>query len=74
MKRRACFAFCVLVCVAGLARAAGPFRFPEGKHGKGELKYISGVPVLVHAGTPEEMGEQMAVLGLKPAAPAVGVK
>jgi hypothetical protein len=55
------------------AVAAEPFKFPEGKHGKGELKYVNGIPVLVLAGTPEEMGEQMGVLGLKPAAGAVSV-
>lgn len=42
--------------------AAEPFRFPEGKHGKGELRYIHGLPVLALAGTPEEMGQQHAVL------------
>jgi hypothetical protein len=55
------------------AAAAEPFKFREGKHGKGELKYVNGIPVLVLAGTPEEMGEQMGVLGLKPMTGAVGV-
>jgi hypothetical protein len=41
---------------------AKPFRFPEAKHGKGELKYINGLPVVTLAGTPEEIGEQMRVL------------
>ena len=45
--------------------AARSRRYPEGKHGKGELKYINGVPVLAVAGTPEEMGEQVGVLALK---------
>jgi len=49
------------------AAAAEPFRFPEAKHGKGELRYINGLPVLTVAGTPEEMGEQIGVLALKPA-------
>ena len=39
-----------------------PFRFPEGKHGKGELKYRNGLPVLMVEGTPTEIGEQVAVL------------
>src|SRR5947208_15957050 len=47
--------------------AETPFRFPEGKHGKGELKYEKGVPVLRVEGSPEEIGEQIAVLALKPA-------
>ncbi|MFN4258819.1 MAG: C45 family autoproteolytic acyltransferase/hydrolase [Gemmataceae bacterium] len=42
------------------------FRFPPGKHGKGELQYINGLPVLIVAGTPEEMGEQVATLAVKP--------
>lgn len=57
--------------LGGPASSAGPFRYPEAKHGKGELKYVNGIPVLTVAGTPEEMGEQMGVLGLKPAAGAV---
>ena len=47
---------------------AEPFRYPEGKHGGGELRYIEGIPVLTVRGTPEEMGEQHGVLALKPAA------
>jgi hypothetical protein len=47
-------------------RAAEPFRFPEQKHGKGELKYINCLPVLTVEGTPEEIGEQIAVLAVKP--------
>jgi predicted choloylglycine hydrolase len=47
---------------------AGGFRFPEKEHGKGRLKYTQqGVPVLIVEGTPEEIGEQVAVLGAKPA-------
>jgi hypothetical protein len=48
-------------------RAAEPFRYPEGKHGKGELKYIHGMPVLQLEGKPAEIGEQMAILTAKPA-------
>jgi hypothetical protein len=44
-----------------------PFRYPEAKHGAGELRSINRIPVLMVAGTPEEMGEQMGVLALKPA-------
>jgi hypothetical protein len=53
---------------AAPAGAAQPFRYPEGKHGKGELRYVHGLPVLVVAGSPEEIGEQVGVLALKPAA------
>src|SRR5262249_23703497 len=55
------------------ARAGERFRFPEAKHGKGELKYVNGPPVLIVEGTPEEMGEQVGVLALKPAARVVNV-
>jgi hypothetical protein len=51
---------------------AAPFRYPEGKHGKGELRYRNGLPVLVVAGTPEEMGEQAGVLAVRPAAGLLG--
>jgi hypothetical protein len=44
------------------APAAEPFRFPEAKHKGGELKYINDLPVLTLQGTPEELGEQAAVL------------
>jgi hypothetical protein len=47
--------------------AGEPFRFPEAKHGKGELQYVNGLPVLTVEGTPEEIGEQVAVLAIKPA-------
>jgi len=43
-------------------RGGQPFRFPEGKYGKGELKYINDLPVVTLAGTPEEIGEQMRML------------
>jgi predicted choloylglycine hydrolase len=48
-------------------RAEAPFRFPEAKHGKGELKYEKGIPVLRVQGSPEDIGEQVAVLAVKPA-------
>jgi predicted choloylglycine hydrolase len=44
-------------------QAREPFRYTEGKYGKGELKYVDNIPVLVVEGTPEEMGEQAATLG-----------
>jgi isopenicillin-N N-acyltransferase like protein len=52
------------------ALSAEPLRWPEGKHGAGELRYINHVPVLLLSGTPEEIGEQVGVLckpGLKDA-------
>lgn len=57
----------VLILVAA-ARASEPFRYPEARHGKGELRYVNHVPVLLVQGTPEEIGEQVGALTLKPAA------
>ncbi|HKB38426.1 MAG TPA: C45 family peptidase [Gemmataceae bacterium] len=56
---------------ASAAAPAERFRFPEKRHGKGELKYINKIPVLKVEGTPEEIGEQIGVLALKPAARAL---
>src|SRR5207249_10385214 len=50
------------VLVPPAAAAEKPFRYPEGKHEKGELKYVNGVPVLTVEGTPEEIGAQIGVL------------
>jgi WD40 repeat protein len=43
-----------------------PFRYPAARHGKGELKYINSLPVLFVEGSPEEIGEQIGALGLRP--------
>jgi hypothetical protein len=48
------------------ASAAEVFCFPTGRNGHGELKYVNGLPVLVVAGTPEEMGTAVGLLALKP--------
>jgi hypothetical protein len=56
-----------LVTLPAEAQEKQPFRYPEAKHGKGELRYVNHLPVAVVAGTPEEMGEQVGVLVLKPA-------
>jgi predicted choloylglycine hydrolase len=64
-SRFRCFPFLLVLAAALVStpvRAGEPFRFTEGKHGKGELKYVQGVPVLLVEGTPEEIGEQVAVL------------
>lgn len=52
------------VLVASSARSEEPKSFPAAKHGKGELKYIEKVPVLIVRGTPEEMGEQFGKLAI----------
>lgn len=55
-----------LAVAASRGMSAESFRFPEARHGKGELKYRNGVPVLTVEGTPEELGEQAAILVTKP--------
>jgi hypothetical protein len=62
-----------MLSLAGVSRANEPFRYPEARHGKGELRYINGVPVLMLAGSPEEIGTQMGVLALKPAVGAAAL-
>src|SRR5215468_2260642 len=57
----------VLLVVPVSAFGGEPFRYPEGKHDKGCLKYINGLPVLTVEGTPEQIGEQAAILAVKPA-------
>jgi isopenicillin-N N-acyltransferase-like protein len=71
MARLGFLTWCALVALSSLVPAAEPFRFPAARHGKGELRYVNSIPVLIVAGTPEEMGEQMGVLALKPAAGAL---
>lgn len=47
------------------------FRYPEGAHGRGELRYHQNIPVLVVRGSHAEMGEQIGSLALKPALKAI---
>jgi isopenicillin-N N-acyltransferase like protein len=65
MKRRpAILAMLVAMCVlvGNAAQAGKPFRYAEGKHGKGELRYVNDIPVLLVQGSPTEMGEQVGKL------------
>jgi len=63
---------CLTLTSAQRARAAEPFRYPEAKHGKGELRYVNDIPVLTVRGTPEEIGDQVGVLGLRLIKPLFG--
>ncbi|OAI51765.1 hypothetical protein AYO47_06810 [Planctomyces sp. SCGC AG-212-M04] len=45
-----------------LSPPSAPFRYTEATHGAGSLKYVGDVPVFTLQGTPEQMGEQVAVL------------
>src|SRR5262245_85160 len=58
----------ILCLVPTLGQAEGPFRYPEGKHGSGALKYVNSIPVLTVAGSPEEIGDQIGALATKPGA------
>ena len=53
--------------LAALPTADQPFRYPEGRHEAGELKYVDDIPVLTVAGSPEEIGRQIGVLAARPA-------
>jgi hypothetical protein len=57
------FVVAVVLCLPVPAARAGD-KFPEAKHGKGELRYVAGMPVLTVRGTPAEMGEQFGVLAV----------
>jgi hypothetical protein len=43
------------------------FRFPEAASGSAQLRYLDGVPVLTVAGSPEQIGEAVGALGVRPA-------
>lgn len=62
MIRMAAFVAVALGLAQPVLQAGELFRFPEAKYGKGELRYINGLPVVMLAGTPEEIGEQMRML------------
>ena len=62
-------AFCLFVAliIGQAAKADELFRYPEAKSGKGELRYVKNLPILVVQGSPQEIGEQVGRLALKPA-------
>lgn len=60
-----------VLSLAPCTHAVEPFRYPEGQHGRGELRYFEDIPVLVVRGSHAEMGEQIGVLALRPAAKLV---
>jgi hypothetical protein len=55
--------FVLPLCAA--AQAGEPFHYQEARHGGGELKTVNGLPVLFVRGSPEQIGEQVAVLAAK---------
>lgn len=62
---------CAAVAAASVAVAAPPFKYQPGKFEGGELKFVGETPVLVVRGTADEMGRQVATLGVKQVAPLV---
>lgn len=52
----------ILLLAISSVRADETRVFQEARSGQGELKYINDLPVLIVAGTPEEIGHQKAVL------------
>jgi isopenicillin-N N-acyltransferase like protein len=62
LAKRSCGLLLVLVTATVAARAAEKRFFPEARFEKGQLKYIDHLPVLIVAGTPQEMGRQEAAL------------
>ena len=65
---RYCSALLCLISTCGFVSAGEAFRYPAGKHGGAELRYVDSIPVLTVAGTPAEMGEAVGALALKPGA------
>jgi isopenicillin-N N-acyltransferase like protein len=57
---------CLLFCSFLAARAAEPFRYPIGRAGNAEMKYINNLPVLTVGGSPEEIGAAVGRFALKP--------
>ncbi len=58
----AVFVLLILLAVARPAGAQTDSVFKPGKHAGGELKFVSGVPVLVVGGKPADIGEQIGTL------------
>ncbi len=66
-SRLAIIPLMVVFSFSTASRGGEPFRFPEAGHGKGKLQYVNDLPVLTVEGTPDEIGEQLGILAVKPA-------
>ena len=51
-----CLLICLFLTPVPAALATEPFHYPEARHGKGELKYVNDLPVLLVEGTPRKSG------------------
>jgi hypothetical protein len=47
--------------------------YREGSHGRGELRYVEGVPVMTLEGTPQDIAEQEAALSIGVVRPLLGM-
>ena len=65
---RCVFAMSLVSFVLPASSGAEPFRYPPGKQDKAELAHVRGLPVLCVEGDPEELGAQIGLLAVKPAA------
>lgn len=64
----------VVVCLSpAVALAGDPKTYPEARSGKGELRFIDQVPVLILRGKPNEMGEQFGALAINNAPDIMGL-
>ena len=66
------FVLIIVACPSGTLCAADASCYRDGRHGKGELKHINGLPVLILEGTPQEMGQQAGVLVGRPLRELIG--
>ena len=57
---------CLLSCSVFAAHADEPFRYPTGRLGNAEMRYINDLPVLTVGGSPQEIGTAVGALALKP--------
>ncbi len=66
-SRRILFILPLFTLLLPTAVRSEPYRFPAGKIGtRAEMKYVNGLPILVASGTPEEIGEAVGTLAIKP--------
>lgn len=64
--------FALLCVLPASVSAKEPFRFPEAKSGKAELKYLQQIPVLIVEGEPADLGGGVGALALKPGKRVLG--
>jgi isopenicillin-N N-acyltransferase like protein len=63
----------IVLFAPAIVRAGDSKPFPEAKYGKGELRYVDNVPVLIVSGKPAEIGEQFGKLAIENAPDLMGL-